>query len=286
MEDAVIKERQTRESLLARERQAWEREVRVLREALAPFYRSEQDMNRRLLEVESCLDRTRDEYVRLQERLSTLDDASISSKRRLEHCELVASKKRKADGGHEGNGVLSPESNDASSFSDTTSTCQRSPQLASPLNDHVPADCCPAYQPRPSGIISTTSAPMPIHGYHPYHGQHGQQLPSPVNEPRSSGFLSIDLAERVRRHKLSPACVKGECLPMLPSINQALPSPPLVPQGKTFTGALSVADLLSGGFRKPAIDLDNHLYKQHKQQNGIMALDVLANVTVASPFAH
>lgn len=286
MEDALTKERETRDSLLARERQAWEREVRVLREALAPFYRSEQDMGRRLLEVEDRLDRTSDEYVRLQERLSAIDDASITFERRLENYEMAPSRKRKADNGLEGNGVMSPESNDASSFSDVTSISQRSPQPTSPMNDHLPASHCAAYQPRLNGVLNTTSAPRLVHDPSAYHSQHRQQMPSPEDEPRSSGFLSIDLAERVRRHKPSPPTMKGANLRVLPSINQALPSPPLASYGNAVTGALPVSGLLSNAFCKPVIGLESHSSKKRKQENGIMALDVLANVTVASPLAH
>lgn len=292
LEDIVIKERELRNSEISRERQAWEREVRVLREALAPFYQSESEMKRRLMQLEDRLDSSYDEQSRLKERVVAIDDASMTLERRVEDVELYKKRKRKASLIHETNSVMSPESSytytSSSAASDATSvSTQRSPQPPSPMNLPVPVSTSVA-SPRSSGVLHLKSGPRYGHAYQP----HKVQLPSPVDEPRSSGFLSIDLAERLRKHKLSPssnaevlpsisATTNGMYIQRAPTMAHGLPSPP---PGKAPDGALTVSGLLSPAIRP---EHENRSAKRYKQDvNGIMALEILANATVEQTVAH
>jgi hypothetical protein len=50
LEEALHNEREIRDNAVLQERHAWEREVRILREALAPFYQTEQEMKKKLVE--------------------------------------------------------------------------------------------------------------------------------------------------------------------------------------------------------------------------------------------
>lgn len=293
LEDVVIKERETRDSMIARERQAWEREVRVLREAMAPFYHTEEEMKRKIKLVEERLNSSLDEHSRLQAKVATIDDASMTLERRVETCELSSrSRKRKASLGQEPNGVTSPESNytcsSSSAASDTTSvSTQISPQPPSPINLPMPANMATA-SPRSSGFLNLKSGPRYSHAYQPQ--MHKMQLPSPEDEPRSSGFLSIDLAERLRRHKVNPVKSNTESLPSISTatngihtntMNATVNGVASPPHTKVSSGALPLSGLLSDNI---VYNVDTRSIKRHKpQRGGMMALEVLANATVANP---
>jgi len=290
LEELVIKERQARNIQSARERQTWDREVRVLREALAPFYHTEADLKRRLMELEDKVDSTYDEQFRLKDKVVAIDDASITLERKMEGCELRRCRKRKASLGHEEHGILSPESNytcSESSASDATSvTTHRSPQPASPSNPAPPGSMT-ATSPRSSGLLLLGSAAHYSDGQAAAIAQHNRQLLSSDTEPRSSGFLSIDLAERLRNHKLEPSPHGESGLPATNGVHRAprymnesgLPSPP---QYRLPSGALSVPGLLSNGVNS---DLGSRTPKKPRHYNGAMTgLEVLADV--ASPLAQ
>ena len=100
LEDTLHNEREVRENIINRERQAWEREVRILREALTPFYKSEQDMRRKLVEIEDRVEGNYDEQLRMKERLVAVDDASMTVERRIEDLETSRGKRRRISQQH------------------------------------------------------------------------------------------------------------------------------------------------------------------------------------------
>lgn len=296
LEDCIIKERELRKDDLSRERQLWEREARVLREALSPFYHTEQDMRRRLIDLEDKVDANYDEQNRLGERVAAIDDANATLERRIQIWEDARGRKRKASIGVDGHGVMSPESNYTSASSVesdmTLSSANVSPQPPSPVNPPVPVRIA-VPSPRSSGVLNHRGASASRHGSgHYLHEQRQPHMPGIVSEPRSSGFLSIDLAQRLRRKEASPAEAKerpspdrrgpsGDQRTSPPSTCSGLPTPP---QSKVSSGAIPVSGLLSNSPVKS--DFDMRSAKKRKQQNGTMALDVLANASMASPFAQ
>lgn len=288
LEDVVIKERETRNSTLIRERQAWEREIRVLREALAPFYQSESDMRRKLAQLEDRLESDHEEQTRLRERVFAIDDASVTLEKRIGDCEELRCKRKRKDSshGHAVTGVMSPRSNytysSSSAASDVTSvSTQRSPQPPSPVNLSLPT--YPMLDsPRSSGVLNlkTGFAPDQV-----YQRQDNNRNLHVGEEPRSSGFLSIDLAERLRVQKLSTkSSAANETSSRLATKNShqhkthttstGLSSPP---HSKVTTGALTLSDLLTN----PRNEAQMRSPKRYKpQKDGMMALEILANATV------
>lgn len=291
LEELVIKERETRNNLISRERQTWEKEVRILREALAPFYRSESEMRRKLLELEDKLDMTGDEAARLKLKVSTIDDINTALERHLAESEIAKCRKRKASLGHDTNGVMSPDSNYtcSSSASDATSiSLQRSSQPPSPKMP-CPPPAAAMTSPRSSGVLNLTSGARYDHTHNVQSIHEAHRLPSPSSEPRSSGFLSIDLAERFRNQTIYPGPASH---PTRPTINgmhhhkaagfapSGLPSPP---DHKISSGALPVSGLLSEDPYPKQLDVRSP--KKLKQQNASMTgLELLANV--ATPLAQ
>lgn len=291
LEDIVVKERETRNNMALRERQSWEREVRLLREALVPFYHSESEMKRRLAQLEHRSLNNDEDHFQLKERMSAIEEVNTSLERRMQQPGSSHPRKRKASLDHETVVVMSPESNytysSSSIASDTTSiSTQRSPQPPSPISLPVPIAMTVA-SPRSSGVLNLKPK-LPPELVYP--GQLTQQLDSDI-EPRSSGFLSLDLTERLRRHKLSPN--PAEVLPGTVSglnhiyhkspstISSGLPSPP---HSKIPSRALPVSGLLSTGTRN---DKEARSPKRHKQQSdGMLALEILANATVQQPTVH
>ena len=180
-----------RETAVADERRAREREVRILREALHPFYKSEEEMKRKLIEVEDRLEATYDEQLRLKDRIVALDDASMALEKRFEETEGSRPKKRRLSR-QVPNGV----SHDTASDSPSRDSAYSSPlghTLSPPTSSRAISPTGPtlADEPRSSGILNLvnlheppTIAPTP-------------REPTPREEVRSSGFLEISLAERL-----------------------------------------------------------------------------------------
>lgn len=294
LEESIVKERESRKDELSRERQIWEREARVLREALSPFYHTEQDVKRRFMDLEDKVDANYDEQNRLGERIAALDDANTTLERRMQMWEDARGRKRKASIGVGGDGVMSPESNYTSASSIESdmslSSANVSPQPPSPVNPPLSVRIA-VPSPRSSGVLNPRAVAR-IGGGHCLPDPRQVHMPSMASEPRSSGFLSIDVAQRLRRKEASPAEAKERLLPdrrgpsgdqkaSPQSITSTLPIPP---QGKVSSGALPVSGLLSNSPSRP--DFDMRSPKKRKQQNGMMALDVLANASMASPLAH
>lgn len=190
LEEALQQERALREAMLTDERRAREREIRILREALHPFYRSEEEMRRKLVEVEDRIDRTYDEQLRLKDRLVALDDANMALEKRLEDAE--GPKRRRVtrpdinglsyDSRSDINGHTSAHSSPPGQLS--VSSRAISPRDSGPL----PTD---REEPRSSGILNLVDLAEPLQNV-----RTSREL-TPREEPRSSGFLEISLAERL-----------------------------------------------------------------------------------------
>ena len=271
LEETVMKERHVRERLISTERQAWEHEARMLREALIPFRRSEHDMRKNLIEIERRIETNTTETSRIRHKLSAVDNSSRSIERRLYDCERSACRKRKASIGRDGrtDRVMSPASTHTSSSSDmATNSRQRNSQSpSSPGQDILPESTGVLHlKPEENGLYSTTMIRLPLED----------------NEPRSSGFLSIDLAERLR-HKTA-AMKSGNSLEqqnLIPkSFSTGLPTPVTAKP----SGFIAVSDLLSTD-QVPSY-MEGRIHKRMKYNDPAMTgastgLELLANV--ASP---
>ena len=108
----------------------------------------------------------------------------------------------------------------------------------------------------------------------------------PAHEPRSSGFLALDLAERFRKEASEP--VRDSFPPMLPVVAEhhiPLPYARSNPD-PTFERRSPVVHqpvqngLITYGIRMSPPDLSP------RKRKHFAALDVLADVSVASPLFH
>lgn len=288
MEETIQNERGSRETALQRERQMWEREVRILREALAPFYSREKDMRRRLTEIEDKLEGNYDEHVRLRDRVIVIDDATMAMDKRVEELEGSRSKRRRTARTH----VLDEPNHHTQASSDTSS--HRVPSSVDERSVHTPSSralspngvstITPEFdEPRSSGILNLVELPR-TNTFHL-----AQHIPPTHDEPRSSGFLTLDLAsctaqklsDRARQVVRHTALTPPQDRPSPPGFVGPDPGlvrpthtpPEMEPVGKT--PALGVLVLpVNGSPRK------------RKHQFEHMALDMLADVSVASPLIH
>ncbi|KAL2419832.1 hypothetical protein ABEF95_006089 [Exophiala dermatitidis] len=290
LEETIQNERGNRETALQRERQLWEREVRILREALAAFYQSEKEVLRKLHETEDKIQCNGDEQVRLRDRVVALDDTTISMEKRLEELEGVRAKRRRL--GRSGqvqheeatiNGHASPDTmRRVSSSIDERSIHTPSSRALSP-NALVPS-LPELEEPRSSGILNMVELPRPATLHASQHQSSNQE------EPRSSGFLNLELAERLGRktssdqtqvvpqHTTGTASSHDGASPpgyanSNPDVPKASWTPPKTESTKDSTISVMVLPV-NGSPRKRKHYLDH------------VALDVLADVTVASPLIH
>lgn len=77
-EETRLRQRELKDETLAREK-----EIRILREALAPFYRSEEEIKRKMIELEDQVEGNYDEQVGLLNRVMALDAANDRLERLL-----------------------------------------------------------------------------------------------------------------------------------------------------------------------------------------------------------
>lgn len=203
LEEALQQERTLRETSLGDERRAREREIRILREALHPFYRSEEEMRRKLVEIEDRLDGTYDEQLRLKDRIVALDDANMAIEKRMDDAMAAKPKRRRTNNqngninGNQNLNVVSPDSR--SDVNDSTSVQSSSQGQLSPLT--LSSGATSPYgsvliineseEPRSSGILNLVDFPE-----RPQHARTPREA-TPREEVRSSGFLEISLAERL-----------------------------------------------------------------------------------------
>lgn len=268
--------------------------MRILREALHPFYKSEEEMRRKLVELEDRIDGSYDESFRLKERIVNIDDANMALEKRID--DLEGSRKRRrlsrqphADSlpsGSASKNGSNPSSSDDKLFSKPAPRRRYSPSLPPPPQSSG------AESPRSSGILDLVNikrSPPPL----------PTQRPSPPREePRSSGFLALDLAERFNTKKSFSHPDPQQDVPL------SLPPPVSFPNGNDggqisypkATEALSIISVLdrqlvhvdhkrSTSVEVMEIGTEDGSPKKRKRDNELMALDVLANVSVASPLA-
>ncbi|EXJ72360.1 uncharacterized protein A1O5_04864 [Cladophialophora psammophila CBS 110553] len=296
LEETIQNERSNRDSALQRERQMWEREVRILREALAPFYQSEKEMRRRIVDIEDRVEGNYDEHVRLRDRVVAVDDATMSVEKRVEELEDFRFKRRRLGRNNtqdqpSQNGYVSSDPDNfrrVSSSVDGGSVRTPSSRALSP-NGTAPAPAPEPEEPRSSGILNLV-AEMPRPG--PF-ANLPQRLSPPQEEARSSGFLTLDLGERLKERPASEQVAAQVTIHSAsrftppqerPSPSSSAKSNPDVPATATRTPPKLLNTKL------PVIDVmvlpGNISPRKRKHHVDHIALDVLADVTVASPLIH
>jgi hypothetical protein len=287
LEELVQQERHMRETAIADERRAREREVRILREALHPFYKSEEEMKRKLIEVEDRIEGTYDEQLRLKDRLVALDDANMALEKRLEETEGLRLKKRRVsrqvpngmprDIGsdrHSHDSALSSPSGQALSLSASSRAMSpNGPVLY--VGEHD--------EPRSSGILNLVNIPEPTPT------APTPREPTPREEVRSSGFLEISLAERLASKfaantprdfaTSSPPIQAHAPLQHLPPYNHSPPNNNL----PTITSPrINGASKFASGTSAEVSPTDG-TPKKRTWDGELRPLDVLANLSAASP---
>lgn len=70
-EEMRLRQRELKDEVLVREK-----EIRIIREALAPFYRSEEEIKRKMIELEDQVEGNYDDHIGLLDRVIALDDAT------------------------------------------------------------------------------------------------------------------------------------------------------------------------------------------------------------------
>ncbi|KAK5029383.1 hypothetical protein LTS07_005845 [Exophiala sideris] len=291
LEETVQSERGNREAALSRERQLWEGDTRILREALAPFYQNEKEMRRKIVELESKLENNHDEQIRLRERVLAVDDVNVAIEKRVEELEGLRSKRRRVGRGHGQdepplqNGHVSPNTMPArrvSSSIDERSAHTPSSRALSP-NGSGSTTTDPE-EPRSSGILNLVEMPRSALLNMPQHLSPSQE------EPRSSGFLTVDRAEGLSQTASEQAQTVAlhHAARITPPHDR--PSPPV--HVKLFTDIPRSAPTPPDNAPKKVPLLDvmvlpvNTSPKKRKYHLDHIALDVLADVSMASPLIH
>jgi hypothetical protein len=290
LEETIQSERANRDAALQRERQMWEREVRILREALAPFYSNEKELRRKITDIEDRLEGNYDEQVRLRERVIAVDDITMSIEHRVDELEGHRPKKRRAGRNQSIDDVSSNDivSSGSSLRQESSSIDERSIRTPSSraLSPNGPmVVTVDTAEPRSSGILNLVdmSRSTPLHL--------SQRFSPTQEEPRSSGFLNFDLAERLLVSQKA-ASEKGQEATTYAmqlgshsgasSAGYARSNPDLSTAGTSGRSPRDIA------FSKiPSVDvvvlpgsLSPRKRKHHVEH---IALDVLANVSAASP---
>jgi hypothetical protein len=282
------------------ERQMREREVRLLREALHPFYQHLDGSRVKITELEDRVESNYDEQVRLRDRLIAVDDSAMSLEKRLEDLEGSAPKRRRISrvlvNGDAENRRLSEDLSVSHSHSHSHGSHVSGPvttfmasRSISPTGQHITGHGTLEYGtmaapperegPRSSGILNLVQLQLSrSSGYNtetpPYNNQHYDAAssrrvspPGEVEEARSSGFLALDLAERLGRRGMGDMDLATRV------VNVSAPPGTLSPEMS------SGDDKLGGGKRKR--DSGNM-----NTNGGLGALDVLANVSAVSAMAR
>jgi hypothetical protein len=283
----VQQERRARETAIADERRTREREVRILREALHPFYKSEEEMKRKLIEVEDRIEATYDGQIRLKDRLEALDDANMALEKRVEELEGSRPRKRRISrqvpngvprdmrsDSHSHDSALSSPAGQALSLS--TSSRAMSPNgPVLYVGEHD--------EPRSSGILNLVNIPEPTPT------APTPREPTPREEVRSSGFLEISLAERLASKfaantprdfaTSSPPIQAHAPLQHLPPYNH---SPPKNNLPKITSPRINGASKFASGISVEVSPTDA-TPKKRTWDGELMPLDILANLSAASP---
>jgi hypothetical protein len=261
------------------ERQMRERELRLLRETLQPFYQHLEGSRLKVTELEDRVESNYDEHVRLRDRVVALDDSGMSLEKRLDDIEAEgsASKRRRISQavviGKDTSRRQSEElsmSHGSHVSGPVTFNASRS---ISPTGQHITGHgtlehgsmAAPLERegPRSSGILNLVqlSRTPPYHDVTSEIPSRRVSPPREFEEARSSGFLALDLAERLARRGRSDAA--GSRAPNISAPPGALASPE------------SSGD-------------DYQLRKRKRDAGGVGdldPLDVLANVSAVSAMA-
>jgi hypothetical protein len=261
------------------ERQMREREFRLLRETLQPFYQHLEGTRLKVTELEDRVESNYDEQVRLRDRLVALDDSGMSLEKRVEDIEAEgsASKRRRISqavviGKHTSRRQSEELSISQGSHISGPITFVASRSI-SPTGQHITGHGTLEYGPmaapleregpRSSGILNLVQ----LSRTPPYHDPMSEipsrrvTPPREFAEARSSGFLALDLAERLARRGRGDAAS---------SRTPNMSAPP---------GALASPESSSG----------DDLRKRKRGAGGgggLDALDVLANVSAVSAMAR
>lgn len=205
LEEALQDERRRREDAVLEERQAREREIMILREALHPFYRSEEEMRRKLVELEDRVEGNYDEHIRVKERCIALDDQNMTLEKRVEDLEDSRSKRRRisrpgagASDGSYHRVTGKPPSGPSSADDALPVKASSSPSLTP--NGRAMSRNIADDEPRSSGILNLMDLRKPSVVHPPLRWP---PTPPQYEEARSSGFLALDLAERFALSKKS-----------------------------------------------------------------------------------
>lgn len=292
IEEVVQNERGSREGALHRDRQLWEGEVRILREAVAPFYKHDEEIRHKVTDIEDRVEGNYDEQVRLKDRFLAVDDLVMSLEKRVEELEGQKPKRRRVNRPqgqeeHVTNGNT-PSDNSArrvSSSIDERSVHTPSSRALSPLTNGQAPPHSEVEEARSSGILNLVDQPRSMPFIFP------PRLSPPQDEPRSSGFLNLNLADRLAQKSASERGldVAQRAIQTPP---QDRPSPPtayarsdseiarasLTPPTSTQTNKIPLSDIME----LPAIQTSPRKRKHFDH----IALDVLADVSVASPLIH
>ena len=285
------RERETRENDIARQKQLWEREVRILREALAPFYKREQDMRRKLMEIEDRVEGNYDEQVRLKDRVVALDDANMHIERRVEDFEGRGKRRRvsRQIGGedHAPNGNI-VDGRRISKNIDERSVHSSSSRALSPNSNFGLTQ--EAEEARSSGILNLV---QPLRYPAPPPPPIVRRLtPHDREEPRSSGFLALDLAERMANKQVSgdfgqlPVQALGRENNSPPDYAQSDPDQPMNRRSPSFPPPPPPPTINPIPLNSIRIFPAEVSPRKRKHLFEHMALDVLADVSVASPLIH
>jgi hypothetical protein len=291
LEDVIHQERSNREASLLRDRHNWERDIRILREALAPFYQSEKDMKRRIVEVEDRVEGNYDEHVRLRDRVVAVDDATMGIERRVEELEGSRNKRRRVGrpNVHEvlQNGYVSSDQDNFRRISSSNDGGSVHTPSSRALSPNGPPPNASREEARSSGILNLVAElPRPTPFTLP------PRLSPPHEEVRSSGFLTVDLTDRLKEKATSDPprpIVPKTAARITPPQDRASPatstkSIPDVPTRVTWS------PLEINHSKMPIIDVitlpGNMSPRKRKHELDHLALDVLADVTVASPLVR
>lgn len=277
LEETIHHEREIRDTAFQRERVLWEREIRILREALAPFYKSEQDMRRKLVEVEDRVEGNYDEQVRLRDRLVALDDANMALEKRLDDAAQTRAKRRRISRPfvHE-DALMQVSSSEDRRVSDERSVYSSSSHALSPGSAFTPMQPEPE-EARSSGILNLMARSR-LQATPPVRNAQGR-----VEEARSSGFLALDLAERLGKTQVSNTD------PTPPALGAPPPymwlrghhSPPGYAQSNP-----DATPARSPNSAPPHQSPPDLSARKRKHPAEHLALDVLADVSMASPMIH
>ena len=249
------------EEAVQHEREARQREVRVLREALAPFYKNEEQMHRKLVELEDRVEGNYDEQVRIRDQVVALDDANMGLEKRIEEAQNNAKRRRLSP--HEPRNMPTNNSGDERRQSNNTDRRSISSVSSHALSSgsHISPPPQEPEEPRSSGILNL----IDINAHTRRHPPPARNIPVRSYEARSSGFLALDLADRfARRTIIAP----------YPPAYSTLQSPPDYAQSDTDAACRRVGDT------NEVLDMSP---RKRKHVVDHMALDMLAEVSSASP---